>query len=68
LRTLFPRDTLSNSPTPASDVTIAEPPALMNGSTMPVKGSNPVTTPTLIKASNVIQQVTPDARRAANGS
>jgi hypothetical protein len=46
----LPRETLSNNPTPASDVTIEDPPKLMNGNAMPVKGTNPVTTPTLIKA------------------
>jgi hypothetical protein len=45
-----PRDTLSNNPTPAIEVTMPEPPQLMNGSAIPVKGSSPVTTPTLIKA------------------
>ena len=41
---------LNNNPTPASDTTIAEPPKLMNGNAVPVKGINPVITATLIKA------------------
>ena len=59
---------LSNNPTPASDVTIAEPPKLMNGNAAPVKGINPVVTAMLIKAWKVSQQVTPHARRAAKAS
>jgi len=46
----LPRDILNNSPTPASETTIAEPPELMKGSAIPVKGINPATTATLIKA------------------
>jgi hypothetical protein len=41
---------LSNSPTPANDVTIPDPPELTKGNAIPVKGSKPVTTPTLINA------------------
>jgi hypothetical protein len=45
-----PRETLSNNPIPAIETTIDDPPKLINGNAMPVNGSNPVITPTLIKA------------------
>jgi len=41
---------LNNSPIPASETTIAEPPELTKGSATPVKGINPVITATLTNA------------------
>ena len=45
-----------------------EPPALMNGSVIPVIGSSATTTPMLMKAWIVSQAVIPAASRAPNVS
>jgi len=45
-----------------------EPPALMNGSGMPVTGMRPTTTPMLMNAWRQIQDVTPTASIAPNVS
>jgi hypothetical protein len=41
---VLPLEILNNNPTLANDTTIADPPELMKGSAMPVKGISPVMT------------------------
>ena len=48
--------------------TMLEPPALMKGSALPVKGINPTITAMFIKASRPIQVVRPKASKAPNWS
>jgi hypothetical protein len=55
-------------PTAVSVMASDEPPALTNGSVIPVTGSSATTTPILMKAWTQIQAVTPAARRAPNVS
>lgn len=49
-------------PNPAIEMTREEPPKLMKGKGSPVKGRVAVTTPMLIRAWMVSQEVTPAAR------
>ena len=49
-------------PTPTIQVTRDDPPRLMKGRAIPVKGIVPVTTAMLTTAWNVIQQVIPTVR------
>ena len=55
-------------PTAARLIVSDEPPALMNGSVMPVTGMSVTTTPMLINAWMHNQAVIPAARRAPNVS
>ena len=55
-------------PTAAKLMMSDDPPALMNGSVMPVTGRSETTTPMLMNAWTEIQAVTPAARRAPNVS
>ena len=55
-------------PTAAKLTSSDEPPALTNGSVMPVIGSSTTTTPMLMKAWSVSQAVMPTASRAPNVS
>ena len=55
-------------PTAARLMVRDEPPALMNGSVMPVTGINATTTPTLMNAWMQIQAVMPAASSAPNVS
>ncbi len=52
----------SSTPTAARLIVSDEPPALMNGSVMPVIGRSATTTPMLMSAWTVIQAVIPAAR------
>ena len=55
-------------PTAARLISSDEPPALMNGSVMPVTGISTTTTPTLMNAWMQIQAVIPAASSAPNVS
>ena len=55
-------------PTAAKLMTRLEPPALTNGSGMPVTGISPTTTPMLMNAWRQIQAVIPAASSAPNVS
>ena len=61
-------DTLSTRPTPKSVNTSDEPPALMNGSGMPLVGSSPSTTLMLMNAWSTMASVRPAARKRPNAS
>jgi len=55
-------------PTAVSVIASDEPPALTNGSVMPVTGTTPTTTPMLMNAWMQIQAVIPPASNAPNVS
>lgn len=55
-------------PTAVRVIASDEPPALTNGSVMPVTGTRPTTTPMLMNAWMQIQAVIPAARSAPNVS
>ena len=62
------REIDNRTPTAAKLTTSDEPPALMNGSVMPVTGSSATTTPMLMKACRQSHAVIPAASRAPNVS
>ena len=62
------REIESRIPTAAKLMMREDPPALMNGSVIPVIGSRATTTPMLMKAWRHSQAVIPAARRAQNVS
>ncbi len=59
---------LRRIPTAAIETNSDDPPRLMKGSTIPVKGSSPVTTPALISACPASKTVSPQPSTVPNAS